>query len=90
MPLRRSCRALLFGLALSACTTPLLKPARVASPAPAPPLPDKAPPPAPQVFSLARLAEGAKLLDNLGKVQRSVSTRVSHPVSGIAMISAIR
>jgi tetratricopeptide (TPR) repeat protein len=40
-------------------------------------LPDKAPPADAQVFSLSRLAQGAKLLDNLGKHERKVSTSSS-------------
>jgi tetratricopeptide (TPR) repeat protein len=68
------CGALLGALALVACATQSAKP-QVRSAPLAPPLPDKAPPPEPQVFALSRLAEGAKLLEGLGKTERAVSTR---------------
>lgn len=69
----RSHHALLLATALTACAS-AAKPAASTPVTKAPPLPDKAPE-ATAGFSLVRLAEGAKLLPDLGKVERSVTTR---------------
>jgi tetratricopeptide (TPR) repeat protein len=69
----RSYVALALALVLNACATRGPAPAPLAPP-PAAPLPEKTSIDAPGAFSLSRLAEGAKLLDNLGKTARVVST----------------
>jgi tetratricopeptide (TPR) repeat protein len=58
---------------LTACATRSQAPTPLAPP-PAAPLPEKTSVDAPGAFSLKHLAEGAKLLDNLGKTARKVST----------------
>src|SRR5689334_25178537 len=70
---RRSALALL--LVLAACATRAREMTPAAPLAPPPPLPQKDTSDALEVVSLARLAEGAQLLDNLGKTSRVVTTR---------------
>src|SRR5688572_9758282 len=69
----RSRRALALLVTLAACATHT-KQLTPAAPAPAPALPAKQGTEL-EPFSLAHLAEGAKLLDNLGKTGRVVTTR---------------
>jgi tetratricopeptide (TPR) repeat protein len=59
---------------VSACATAPRRQAPVTAHPVAAPLPEKTSAGAPEVFTLSRLAEGAQLLDNLGKTARVVST----------------
>jgi tetratricopeptide (TPR) repeat protein len=66
--------ALTLTLCLAACATRAKDPVVLSPTTAIAPLPEKTSAQAPEVFTLARLAEGAKLLPNLGKSGRVVRT----------------